>query len=184
MARLSPDRDPIYVKSVVVNAVTERMLNPRKFVFLIQVEWTDDSVTSSYRGYTDFFDFQCGLIYAFPDEGGLTKDVPRTLPFIPGKKLFKRSSRRLAETRLPEINTYVESLFTMPEHVTHSERVLRFFRNNWQEDKLRGRYGEGASAGGQSQTLSLEPVVSYTVRRASPLPEQEHEGYTNPITIE
>lgn len=181
MARLSPDLGPLYVKSATVSAVVQRCHHPGKYVFKIRIEWTDSSSTTSYRGYKDFFDFQCGLIYAFPEESGQKKGSQRTLPFLPGKRLFKRSTRRLAEERLPAIDAYVRSLLAMPEHIAHSERVLQFFRSNWREDRLRERYGEDGDPGARAQTLSYGPAVKYTVQRVDP---RSPEGYTNPITIE
>ena len=180
MARLSPDSGPLYLKSATVNAVVQRSHHPGSHVFKIQIEWTDGSSTTSYRGYKDFFDFQCGLIYAFPEESGQKRGSQRTLPFLPGKKLFRRSTRRLAEERLPAIDAYVQQLLAMPEHLTQSERVLQFFRSNWQEDRLRERgSGVDGDLGARAQTLSYEPAVKYSVQRLDP-----RGGYTNPITLE
>ena len=59
----------------------------------------------------------------------------RTIPFLPGKKLFQKSSRKLAESRLAQIDDYVQCLILLPENLSHSEITSRFFRSNWQEDR-------------------------------------------------
>lgn len=124
-----------------------------RFVFQIDLKWSDDSCTPSYRSYTDFFDFQCDLLTEFPKEGGSQKGAERTIPYLPGKKMFQKSSRKLAESRLAQIDTYVKGLIAMSESISQSELTCRFFRSNWQEDKLRS--GEGGAA------------VKYSVRQLS-----------------
>lgn len=180
MARLTADPGPLYVKSATVATVVQRSHHSGSYVFKIQIEWTDGSSTTSYRGYKDFFDFQCGLIFAFPEESGQKKGSRRTLPFLPGKKLFRRATRRLAEERLPAIDAYVQQLLAMPDHLTQSERVLQFFRSNWREDRLKEQRSEDRDLGARAYTLSYaEPAVKYSVQRLDP-----RGGYTNPITIE
>lgn len=105
-----------------------------RFVFQIDLKWSDGSSTSSFRSYSEFFNFQCDLLTEFPKEGGSQK---RTIPYLPGKKMFQKSTQTLADTRLPHIDAYVKTLISMPENVSQSELVCRFFRSNWQEDKLR-----------------------------------------------
>ena len=137
MAAIRPEAYIEFIKSAVVLSVRERMHSPKRFVYEVQVEWSNDAVTTSYRGYTDFFDFQCELIRIFPLEGGTVKGVERTLPYLPGRKIFQRRTAALAEKRLPEIDNYVKKLVAMPEHISRCEQVLQFFRSNWQEDRLR-----------------------------------------------
>ncbi len=107
-----------------------------RFVYKISIKWSDVTSTTSYRSYSEFFDFQCSLLVEFPLEGG-NKSNPRTIPYLPGKKLFKKSTHELALERMPQINDYVTQLLSLPEHISKSERVLRFFKSNWQEDRLR-----------------------------------------------
>lgn len=137
MASIQPEGDIAFIKSAEVLSVRERMHSPKRFVYEVQVEWSDSTSTTCYRGYTDFFDFQCELISTFPFEGGMVKGVARTIPYLPGRKLFQRSTAALAEKRLPLICEYVKKLISMPENISHSAHVLKFFRNNWQEDRLR-----------------------------------------------
>ncbi len=67
--------------------------------------------------------------------------------------MFQKNSRKLAESRLAQIDDYVQCLILMPENVSQSERTSRFFRSNWQEDKQRN--GDGGDS------------VRYTVKQMS-----------------
>ena len=169
MASILPEADIVFIKSAEVLSVRERMHSPKRFVYEVQVEWSNSSFTTCYRGYTDFFDFQCDLISTFPHEGGAVKGVERTLPFLPGRKMFNRRSAALAEKRLPQINDYVTKLIEMPQHVSRCNIVLKFFRSNWQEDRLRGgsfsqpRHSSSSSNAGL--LFHQDGGVEYSVRR-------------------
>lgn len=133
-----------------------------RFVFRVDITWSDDHKTTSFRSYSEFFDLQCELLSQFPQEAGEQKNSQRTLPFLPGKQIFRRSSRHLAEERLPKINNYITELLKLPEHISQCERVLRFFRSNWQEDRIRCDEGHGALSRENSTTS-----VKYTVKQLS-----------------
>ena len=124
-------------------------------MYKINIKWSDGTSTTSYRSYSEFFDFQCCLLVEFPLEGG-SKGSPRTIPYLPGKKLFKKTTNELALERMPQIHDYVTQLLSLPEHISRSERVLRFFKSNWSEDRLRS---------GDSQRR--EDSASYSVRYIS-----------------
>ena len=163
MASIRPVEDRAYIKSAEVLSVRERMHSPKRFVYEVHVEWSNSNATTCYRGYTDFFDFQCELITTFPYEAGAVKGVERTIPYLPGRKLFQRGSSTLAEKRLPQIDDYVKRLVAMPGHISRCDLVLKFFRSNWQEDRLRG-----GSFSRQSSSSALlfhqEGGVEYSVR--------------------
>ena len=131
-------------------------------MFRVDITWSDDHKTTSFRSYSEFFDLQCELLSQFPQEAGEQKNSQRTLPFLPGKQIFRRSSRHLAEERLPKINNYITELLKLPEHISQCERVLRFFRSNWQEDRIRCDEGHGALSRENSTTS-----VKYTVKQLS-----------------
>ena len=84
----------------------------------------------------------------------------RVIPFLPGKKMFQKSSRKLAETRLAQIDDYVKSLVLLPENVSRSEMTCRFFRSNWQEDRM--KTGEGGGGGGDSVKYTVKQMHSKT----------------------
>ena len=168
MARLEFEQDPVHVKTAAVVEVTERTLNRKRFLFQIDLEWSDGNKTSSFRSYSDFFDFQCGLLTAFPREGGLEKGHERIIPFLPGKKWFSRNTRGLAEQRLPEIREYVQRLIALPQHISKSEDVVTFFRSNWQEDRLRRGEGRGSLLANGSSTSDKYSVENLSKRRGPP----------------
>jgi hypothetical protein len=134
-----------------------------RFVFQIDLKWSDDSCTTSYRSYSDFFNFQCDLLTEFPKEAGSQKGTERTIPYLPGKKMFQRSSLKLAESRLAEIDAYVKAFITMPENISHSELALRFFRSNWQEDKHRSTDAEPVHYSVKQMNQSA-PTTTYGIQ--------------------
>lgn len=167
MARIQFDEDiPHIVEAKVVDIVT-RMLDRKRFAFEIELKWSDGNKTTSYRSYSDFFDFQCQLLIDFPEESGLKKrgsgdERDRCIPYLPGKKLFKRSTIELARERRPKIEEYLTQLVALPKNVSHSDRVLKFFRSNWQEDRLRSHEACGALAHGNTSS-----AVKYSVKHLS-----------------
>lgn len=168
MASIEPEADIAFIKSAEVLSVRERMHSPKRFVYEVQVEWSNSNRTTCYRGYTDFFDFQCELIGTFPHEGGMVKGVQRTIPYLPGRKIFQRRTAALAEKRLPLINDYVKKLVLMPERVSHSDHVLKFFRSNWQEDRLRhGSFSLPRQSSSSALLFHQEGGVEYQIRKLS-----------------
>ena len=156
----------MFVKSAEVLSVRERMHTPKRFVYEVYLEWSNTSSTTCYRGYTDFFDFQCELSSVFPYEAGTVKGVERTIPYLPGRKIFQRKSAALAEKRLPQIDEYVKRLIAMPEHVSRCALVLKFFRSNWQEDRLRGgSFSLPRQSSSSGLLFHQEGGVEYSVKR-------------------
>ena len=185
MASIRPEADIVFVKSAEVLSVRERMHSPKRFVYEVQVEWSNSSLTTCYRGYTDFFDLQCDLLSTFPYEGGSVKGVERTIPFLPGRKIFQRRSAALAEKRLPQIKDYVKKLIRLPENVSRSNQVLKFFCSNWQEDRLRGVsliqacHSSSSSSSNAGLLFHQEGGVEYTVRRLAESEDVFTETYSN-----
>ena len=132
----------------------------------------------SYRRYSDFFDFQCELLNAFRKEAGLQKGSERTIPYLPGKRLFG-NKQDLAMERLPQLNEYVQELIALPEHISHCDKVMQFFRSNWQEDRLRS-HGTGSV-----RSLSLRRGTSSASQyRVLEDTGRNSVGFTNPAVID
>ena len=180
MASIQPEADVAYIKSAEVVSVRERIHSPKRYVYEVSVEWSDSRTTTCYRGYTDFFDFQCELLSSFPFEAGAVKGITRTVPYLPGRRLFKRSTAALAEQRLPKIDEYVRKLVAMPENVSRNKLVLRFFHSNWQEDRLRrGSYSVPRQSSSSALLFHEENgVVEYSVSRLN-----EREEYRNSYSV-
>ena len=113
--------------------VVESRRDRKKHLYKISVEWSDGTASHCYRSYTDFFNLQCKLLDTFQEEAGIRKSV-RTIPFLPGRQIFARNTRKLAEDRRPEIDKYVVDLLKLPVHISKHSSVCQFFRNNWEED--------------------------------------------------
>ena len=152
-----------YITSATVLSIQQRILNPKRFVYEIEVEWSNSLTTTCYRGYTDFFKFQCELIDMFPVESGLAKGAKRCLPYLPGRKVFQRSTLSLATQRLPQLDQYVKELIAMPERVSRCNYVLQFFSGDWREDELR-REPNPSLSGHAALRYSQEGAVEYCVR--------------------
>ena len=80
----------IYVRAAELTAVKERFNNankkkPKQYAFVLDLEWSDGSSTIIWRSYSEFFEFQCRLLNAFPEEAGSTTGSVRCIPFLPGQ---------------------------------------------------------------------------------------------------
>eukprot|EP00051_Salpingoeca_urceolata_P021311 m.332042 g.332042 ORF g.332042 m.332042 type:complete len:672 (+) comp19775_c3_seq1:4835-6850(+) len=123
----SPDPDQAVVSAQVVR--TEKSLHRKDYVFVIDVTWTNGKILPCHRTYDDFFNFQCKLLDSFPDDARMR---PRPIPYLPGKKLiastFKRNRAGVAGSRLPAIQSYVETIVGAPLHLSRCESTLDFFK--------------------------------------------------------
>ncbi|XP_071827969.1 SH3 and PX domain-containing protein 2A-like isoform X3 [Apostichopus japonicus] len=111
-----------------VRDIEKRRLPSKHYVYVIHVSWTDGSITIIYRRYSKFFDFHMKLLATFPDEAGARIPASRTIPFLPGKKVFGRShTREVALKRMNQLDEYCRVLVKMPGKVSNSEVVITFF---------------------------------------------------------
>ena len=135
MATSINDSSNLWVASAAVVSVKEKekkdieKKDKSRFVFQLDINWSDDTKSVCFRGYQQFFEFQCKLLDSFPEEAGLEKGSQRTLPYLPGKQVFRRSTKQLAMDRLPELDQYIKELIGLPEHISHSALVTRFFKD-------------------------------------------------------
>ena len=159
------------ITSAAVSEVQEREDTRSRYVFKLEISWSNGEITSCLRGYQEFFEFHCKLLDTFPCEAGSSKDGQRSLPFLPGKQMFRKSNKALALKRLPELNQYVKELVELPEHISRSEQVLRFLRDEWDEETLELFKSERISSLGILATVTvplhvlirnLHTVHSYT----------------------
>ncbi|XP_055781614.1 SH3 and PX domain-containing protein 2A-like isoform X2 [Salvelinus fontinalis] len=107
----------------------QKRRNPSKhYVYLINVTYSDSSSHVIYRRYSKFFDLQMQILDKFPVEGGQKDPKKRIIPFLPGKLLFRRSQvRDVAVKRLKHLNDYCRAVMRLPNQISQSEEVLRFF---------------------------------------------------------
>ncbi|CAK8675641.1 unnamed protein product [Clavelina lepadiformis] len=119
-----------YLVEAKVTDAEKRRYPSKHYVYVIQVSWDDGSDTVIFRRYSKFFDFQITLLESFPTEGGIKDPSTRTIPFLPGKILFRRSHiRDVAMKRLKPIDEYCQALLLLPDHISKSDHVLDFFES-------------------------------------------------------
>jgi hypothetical protein len=74
----------LYVVSADFVAIKERVRDQKKqYVFVFNVNWSDGTTSVMWRSYSEFFDLQCQLLDAFPEEAG-NKKKSRIIPHLPG----------------------------------------------------------------------------------------------------
>lgn len=119
------------VDARVVGVVQRKggLLKPQQHSYVVDVSWSDGSHTDIWRSYKEFFHFQCDLLAAFPEEASEKCPESRTIPFLPGRKVMSRSTKRLAESRQQGIDGYVQALLRLPKKIVDSSLVQRFFHH-------------------------------------------------------
>ncbi|MBN3323424.1 NCF4 factor, partial [Atractosteus spatula] len=117
-----PDNIPI---SATVADVEERKGFTHYFVFVIEVKTKGGRKYLIYRRYSEFFALHQKLEEKFAPEAQSTT-YTCTLPTLPGK-VFMGKKQEIAETRIPELNTYVKKLLCLPTWVLLDDLIRIFF---------------------------------------------------------
>lgn len=117
-------RYPINAKAQQI--VTAVHYTKKDYLFKLSVEWSDNTMTSVNRNYVQLFEFQCKILDSFPFEAGQDNSI-RIIPYLPGRQLFSKNSKKLAEERLPEIDTYVNEIVHLPDNIRRDPIVVDFF---------------------------------------------------------
>lgn len=107
------------------------------YEFKIEVEWSDGSKTTCCHDYDHFFQLQCKLLDSFPDEAGKVKGKQRTIPFIPGKQIFRRNTKQLALERMPKLDDYLKELLSLPQQISHCCHVINFLSDDQMNETVR-----------------------------------------------
>jgi hypothetical protein len=107
---------PRRVVTVTVRDVQKRLVPSKHYVYVIEVTWSDGSVLLIFRRYSALFDLHMKLLDDFPAEAGAVADGPeRTLPYLPGRKLFGRShTHKVAVSRVRLVEEYLRVLVAIP----------------------------------------------------------------------
>ena len=83
---IAKDLSVVEVQSASVTEIREIQVKGKsKFVFIIEVKWSNGLPSQVWRTYNDFFEFQCRLLDLFPEEAGNSRDCTRIIPFLPGE---------------------------------------------------------------------------------------------------
>lgn len=137
MASMNVTNFPRVLSGSVVSVVERPEDTKVRFVFELNLDWADGTSTIIFRGYQEFFEFHCELLDSFPQDAGSIKGCNRTIPYLPGKQLFRRSTKSLALQRLPKLNDYLNDIIKLPERIVTSNTVLGFLINNWIQEKVK-----------------------------------------------
>ncbi|KAL0964464.1 hypothetical protein UPYG_G00324190 [Umbra pygmaea] len=147
------------VREVKVVDVQKRRNPSKYYVYLINVTYSDSTSHVIYRRYSTFFDLQMQILDKFPVDGGQKDPKKRIIPFLPGKVLFRRSQvRDVAVKRLKHIDDYCRSLIRLPDHISQSDEVLRFFETQ-AEDLNPPKEDHGGSTKCKSGLDAADPML-------------------------
>ncbi|XP_061685212.1 neutrophil cytosol factor 4 [Syngnathoides biaculeatus] len=109
------------------------------FRFVIEVKTKGSSKYLIYRRYREFFSLHQILESRYsPEDPG--KPGPNTciLPSLPGK-VFIGNKREIAESRIPELNTYMKRLLSLPTWLLLDEDLRMFFYQTEQDSQHQPR---------------------------------------------
>lgn len=127
----------VYAQSATITEIREIPIKGKsKFLFILEVKWSNGLLSKVWRSYNDFFEFQCRLLDLFPEEAGTSRDCKRIIPFLPGKKVFTKSDMKLAEERRPLIEQYLQELLKLPDKISSSLLVISFFEKKASDPQM------------------------------------------------
>ena len=68
---------------VGINKVQFTSGSAPRFMFIVELKWSDENVSYISRDHDDFFRYHCWILDTFKKEAGLSNH-PRIIPFLPG----------------------------------------------------------------------------------------------------
>lgn len=69
---------------VGINKVQFTSGSAPRFMFIVELKWSDDNVSYISRDHDDFFRYHCWILDTFKKEAGLSSNHPRIIPYLPG----------------------------------------------------------------------------------------------------
>ncbi|XP_078608086.1 SH3 and PX domain-containing protein 2A-like [Branchiostoma floridae x Branchiostoma japonicum] len=123
----SPSLCNLALLDVQVTGVEETNLGGKiQYAFCLDLQWSDYRRDVVWRNYYEFVELHNALLGVFKE---YSKPRPgrQNLPTIPARQFFRRNDRKLAESRRPQIQQYVQQLIRLPQKVSQSSVVLSFF---------------------------------------------------------
>ncbi|KAM6941351.1 neutrophil cytosol factor 4 [Lycodopsis pacificus] len=105
------------------------------FMFVMEVKTKGGSKYLTYRRYREFFNLHQVLESKYSPEDP-ERPGPNTcvLPSLPGK-IFMGNKREIAESRIPELNTYMKRLLGLPTWLLLDEALRMFFYQTDQDSQ-------------------------------------------------
>ncbi|XP_061576605.1 neutrophil cytosol factor 4 isoform X2 [Cololabis saira] len=109
------------------------------FRFVIEVKTKGGSKYLIYRRYREFLSLHQVLQAKYSPENP-EKVSPNTcvLPSLPGK-IYIGNKQEIAESRIPELNTYMKRLLALPTWLLHDETLRMFFYQTDQDSQHQPR---------------------------------------------
>ncbi|XP_056264626.1 neutrophil cytosol factor 4 [Pseudoliparis swirei] len=110
------------------------------FVFVLEVKTKGGSKYFVYRRYREFFTQHQELEARYSRYSSSSPEDPDTcvLPPLPGK-IFMGNKREIAESRVPELNTYMKRLLRLPTWLLLDEALRMFFYQTEQDSQHQPR---------------------------------------------
>ncbi|XP_062846037.1 neutrophil cytosol factor 4 [Trichomycterus rosablanca] len=114
---------------VPVSATIADIEEKRGFIiyyrFVIEVKTKGGSKYLIYRRYREFYTLHQNLEQKFFPESG-TRLSTGVLPTLPGK-VYMGNKQEIAESRIPELNTYMKKLLCLPTWILLDDLIRMFF---------------------------------------------------------
>uniref|UniRef100_A0A3P9KGH8 Neutrophil cytosol factor 4 n=1 Tax=Oryzias latipes TaxID=8090 RepID=A0A3P9KGH8_ORYLA len=109
------------------------------FRFVIEVKTKGGSKYLIYRRYKEFFNLHQTLEAKY-SPGDLERPGPNTcvLPSLPGK-IYIGNKQEIAESRIPELNTYMKRLLHLPAWLLLDETLRIFFYQTDEDSQIQPR---------------------------------------------
>ena len=80
---LQSERSVRQTKIVGIKKIQLNTRSSARFMFIVELQWSDAKKTFICRDHDDFFRYHCWLLDNFKLEAGFD-DKPRTIPYLPG----------------------------------------------------------------------------------------------------
>lgn len=118
--------------SAIIADIAEKKGFNNYYIFLIEVKTKGAGKYLICRRYQEFFNLHQALelLYSPQDPNACT------LPSLPGK-VFIGNKQEIAESRIPELNTYMKRLLSLPTHILLGEIVRMFFYQTEQDSQYK-----------------------------------------------
>ncbi|CAI8026135.1 Neutrophil cytosol factor 4 [Geodia barretti] len=104
----------------------------------------------------------------FPVEAGEFSQKERILPTLPGKLYLSRSAvREVTDKRLPQLNSYLQHLISLPDNIRYDSIVKAFTRQTPQD---RDNHSQASKLLSAKPARPAPPSQSHTPRKSSTPP--------------
>ncbi|KAM6972541.1 neutrophil cytosol factor 4 [Aplochiton taeniatus] len=119
--------------SAIIADIAEKKGFIDYYLFVIEVKTKGSGKYLICRRYREFFNLHQALELQYsPEDPNRPSPNTCTLPTLPGK-VFLGNKQEIAEGRIPELNTYMKTLLSLPTHVLLGDIIRMFFYQTEQD---------------------------------------------------